>query len=298
MDPQNYTLVVTDDLGCESEISVVLITTKGEVLSAYPQASPVEICHGASATINANASGGSGNYTYTWSSTEPGWSENGPVINVSPESTTTYYVEVNDGFSKYTTHVVLPVLPVPEIDLLPPGYVEIGDDTIVACVRDTLLLDAGDEANPPNMEYLWSNNWAGQYMIAKTNGNWFDVQTHAVQVRNSVTTCTNNDEITIVFDFNACEIGIGEETVNKEIPVSIHPNPAGELFFMQSDASVELLEIKLLDVQGSLIYEFAYEDIPGTGWKSSVDISELNKGIYLLWINADGQKDIIKLIKH
>lgn len=297
MDPQNYTLRITDDKSCESDISTVLINTVGEVLSAFPQATPKEICYGGITTLKANATGGGGNYTYNWTSSEAGWSATGDNIKVNPLETTTYFVEVNDGFSSYSVHIVVPVLPLPEINLMPDGYIEYGDDTIVACVRDTIILDAGDENNPPAMEYLWSNNWAGQYNIAKTNGNWFDMQTHTVHVKNPVTTCSNEASITVVFDFNACSIGI-EESVSEEMPVIVHPNPGEGVFFMQSAEPIQKLEIKLLSIQGTLISEFTYLDIPAGGWKKPLDISNMNNGIYLLWISADGLGSVIKLIKH
>jgi hypothetical protein len=296
MDPQNYTLIITDEKGCTSDISTVLVNTIGEVLSSFPQATPKEICYGGSTTLKANATGGSGSYTYSWTSSESGWSASGDDIVVDPLETTTYFLEVNDGFSSYSAHVVVPVLMLPEIKLVPPGYIELGEDTIVACVRDTITLDAGDEANPPGTEFLWSNNWAGQYMIAKTNGNWFDVQTHSVQVRNPVTTCSNDDQITVLFDFNACAIGL-EETQTRDMPVTVNPNPGEGLFYLQSQTSIQKLDIKLLGVQGNMIFESSYNNIPEGGWKTPLDLSKMNKGIYLLWVNADGVSFVIKLIK-
>jgi hypothetical protein len=296
MEPQNFTLLLTDDRGCVSDVSDVLINVVGEDLGAFPQASPKEICLGVSTILQANATGGGGNYTYNWTSSEAGWSAAGDSIKVSPEQTTTYFLEVTDGYTTYNSHVVVPVLPLPKIDLLPSGYIELGKDTIVACVRDTITLDAGDDSNPVGTEYLWSNNWAGQYMIAKTNGNWFDIQTYAVQVRNPVTNCSSNDQVTVLFDFNACAIGIREMT-RTEMPVTVHPNPGKGLFYLQSSEQIERLETKVFTIEGISIIEKTFEDIPENGWKAAIDISGFDNGIYMLWLSVDGSAFVVKLIK-
>lgn len=297
MAPQNYTLIVTDNNGCVSEPNAVLINATGDGLAAYPQSDPYQVCIGGSVTLQANATGGGGSYTYTWTSTEPGWTATGDNIMVTPSVTTTYFVEVNDGFTTSTAHVIVPVLSLPEINLIPPGYVQIGQDTIVACVKDTVLLDAGNDTNPPDMEYLWSNAWGERYMIAKTNGNWFDIQSFSVEVTNSVTSCQNSSEITVLFDFNQCEIGVEEKpTIYR--PVTVHPNPNTGRFYIQSEIAVKELEIVLLTLQGSPVLEEKFTKVSGNGWESLLDISHLSNGVYLLWLNVDGQTYFQKVVKN
>ena len=296
MAPQNYTLVVTDTKGCPSDEDVVLINASGAGLAAYPQAFPAEICIGESTVLTANATGGGGNYTYTWTSSDAGWSAAGDNVEVTPAATTTYFVEVSDGFTTATAHIIVPVHQLPVVDLVPQGYEVVGDDTIAACVRDTIVLDAGNPANPPNMSYLWSNNWANRYMIAKTNGNWYDIQTYSVQVKNMITTCENSGQITVIFDFNQCAIGI-EEKIRVERPVTVHPNPNEGYFNITSQDDLSSLELKLLTMQGSLVVEFSFENIPSSGWEYPVDISKLPDGVYLLWIKADQSVYTQKIVK-
>jgi hypothetical protein len=227
----------------------------------------------------------------------PGWSETGDNIEVTPATTTTYYVEVNDGFTTSTSHIIVPVHPLPVIDLVPAGFEQVGEDTIVACVRDTVLLDAGNTDNPPNMNYLWSNNWADRYMIAKTNGNWYDMQTFDVIVKNMVTTCMNDGEITVIFDFNHCAIGV-EENIRVERPVTVRPNPNEGIFYVNTQYNIITLEIKLLTMQGSPVAEFTYNNVPAGGWESPIDMSGLLDGLYLLWIKADQSVYTQKIVKN
>lgn len=74
---------------------------------------PDQICLYESTQLMAIANGGSGNYTYQWS---PVTGLNNPNIQnpvASPEVTTTYTVEVNDGTSTISQQVVVTVHPLP-----------------------------------------------------------------------------------------------------------------------------------------------------------------------------------------
>ena len=294
--PQNYTLVVTDNNDCPSEPEPVFINVSGEGLSAYPQADPPEICYGESSTLNANATGGGGTYTYSWTSSGSGWSATGDNVIVTPYETTTYFVEVNDGFNTHSAHIILTVHPLPVIELIPPGSDITGSDSIAVCVRDTVVLDAGHSSNPSVMEYLWSNNWGDRFMVAKTNGNWFDVQSYSVQVRNPVTKCINNDEITIIFDFNHCAIGV-EEKLTIERPVKVYPNPNTGIFYVSSEISINNLNLSLLTMEGTLVKEYSHAQIPSGGWEGPRDISNLRSGVYLLYIMADNAVYTRKIVK-
>jgi hypothetical protein len=294
-EPQNYTLFITDANGCPGEPDVVLVNTAGDVLSAYPQSDPQEICLGGSATLSANAVGGGGNYIYNWTSTESGWSATGETVIVNPNEPTTYYLEVTDGFTTINTHYILPVHPLPEINLIPYGIPESGQDSIRVCVRDTVVLDAGNAANPPEMEYMWSNGFSGQKLIAKTNGNWIDFQHYSVDVTNALTTCTNSSEITVVFDFYQCSIGV-EENITEPPIVTIHPNPNSGIFTIETDRAIISLELKMTNLYGHTIFEKKYIQIPANGWDDTIDISSQPKGVYLLYLKVDGNRFTQKVV--
>ncbi len=86
-----YTVSATDSLGCTSAPQNITVTVN-PALTTNPIADAA-ICSGNSVTLNAAASGGDGNLTYTW---DPG-NVTGATQTFSPATTTTYTLVVSDG---------------------------------------------------------------------------------------------------------------------------------------------------------------------------------------------------------
>jgi len=106
-----FTVQVSDTYGCEASDDVTINVIGGE-LAVNPSTDKTDniICEGESITILANASGGNGSYTYTWSPEGSGAS-----FGATPTENTTYYVTVEDedGTTK-TGSVDVTVNPLPE----------------------------------------------------------------------------------------------------------------------------------------------------------------------------------------
>ena len=66
-------------------------------LSVIASATPSVIYLGETSQLNAEASGGSGSYTYSWTSVPAGFTSDIPDPVVQPAQTTKYFIEVNDG---------------------------------------------------------------------------------------------------------------------------------------------------------------------------------------------------------
>jgi hypothetical protein len=110
-----YTVTVTDQVtGCTGTDQVV-ITITGGPLAVSTTATPAAICVGGSSQLNALVSGGSGVYTYTWSSNPAGFSSTISNPLVTPIVTTIYTVSVNDGFNTATSSVTVTVNPLPTV---------------------------------------------------------------------------------------------------------------------------------------------------------------------------------------
>ncbi len=86
----NYTLTVTDKIGCTSTVTVTI--TQPALVVATPSG-PQVICIGQSATLSVSAIGGTPGYTYNWM---PG-NLTGPSVSVSPSKTTTYTITTVDA---------------------------------------------------------------------------------------------------------------------------------------------------------------------------------------------------------
>lgn len=112
---QEYILQVADSItGCNSK-DTVTIFIKGGPLSAIANASPTAICPGSSSQLNVTPSGGTGTYSYGWSSTPAGFTSTLKNPVVSPTTTTTYTVAVTSGNQIVTKNIVVTVNAAPMV---------------------------------------------------------------------------------------------------------------------------------------------------------------------------------------
>ena len=89
-----YTINVDDNNNCPAPAETVTITVNPPLALNMLPPGPIAICPGETATMNMNATGGDGNYTYTW---DGGSNPVNPPVSVTPALNTTYNFTVNDG---------------------------------------------------------------------------------------------------------------------------------------------------------------------------------------------------------
>lgn len=148
---QLFQLTVTDQQTLCSDLDEMLVIVMGGSLSVLIQVGQSPICQGTSTTLNAIASGGTGNYTYQWNSSIGGFSSTLQNPVVSPSVTTAYVVYVSDGVDTVNTGQFVIVDPSP--------IGALSDDTTL-CSNGQIVLDAGGGyAN-----YQWSNGLSGQQL--------------------------------------------------------------------------------------------------------------------------------------
>ncbi|MDO9257465.1 MAG: PKD domain-containing protein [Bacteroidales bacterium] len=109
---RTYTLTVDDAAGCSASNEMMVIVV-GTPLAAVPISSPTDVCFGTNAIINANATGGSGSYTYSWTSIPAGFTSTSSTIIVTPLVSTQYILTVSDGFNTASASVTTTVNPLP-----------------------------------------------------------------------------------------------------------------------------------------------------------------------------------------
>jgi len=128
----DFTLTVTDLAnGCQHS-DVVKVTIIGGPLAAHISADPDAICRGGTAAINAQVSGGSGTYMFTWLSDPPGFSSNLEDVVVQPEFTTTYTLVIADGVGNLTRSVTITVYPDPSATAGSPQTIPFGTYTTLS----------------------------------------------------------------------------------------------------------------------------------------------------------------------
>jgi len=105
-----FTLQVTNlETGCQEHDDVVVYLYLGP-LTINPTASEDTTCAGSDVTLHAYPSGGTGNFTFLWTSAPAGWSSTEETTSVSPDTTTIYYLMVNDGVITIYDSVLVTVL--------------------------------------------------------------------------------------------------------------------------------------------------------------------------------------------
>lgn len=274
-EPTLFNLFVTDaQTGCVCEApDAVIVNITGSALACNPTVQPGVICEGASAQLFVVAGGGTGNYSYQWTSNPPGFTSSQPDPYVTPFVTTTYTVTLSDDYNSVVGSVTLTVNPSPDINLGP-------DATI--CVFDTVTLDAGN----PGSSYIWSNGSTERTIMVGTTGIGFDIKTYSVIVT-SPDGCVSSGQRTIIFDFAACS-GIDEPSSGN---LRIYPNPGNGLIKVENLAGRGSYILNVTDMFGTEVIDnlpVIFEENDNT---FILDMTSEPPGLYLIRIMENG-KDI------
>ncbi|HAL64008.1 MAG TPA: hypothetical protein DCP10_00360, partial [Bacteroidales bacterium] len=130
-----FTLSVEDDKGCENFDNKWVYLT-GTPLAVDPSALNNPICEGSSTLLDANASGGSENYTYLWN--PPDYLDDPTIATptASPPTSITYSVTVNDGYNTANGTINLMVIPTPTAFNVNGGGAYCAGDTGVSIQLD------------------------------------------------------------------------------------------------------------------------------------------------------------------
>ncbi len=181
-----YTVTITDNpSGCTTDCSsIVLVFDPSCTINGLN-----EICSGQSADLTANPSGGTGEYTYDWSS-----GGTSAVESVSPTATTTYSVTITDitaGCTFICDHTVTVYDPMCSIS---------GDQEI--CVGQNTLLTSAVTGSTGNLQYSWSTG---------ANTPTIDVSptsttTYSLTVTDITLNCSTECDITVQVSDPSCNI--------------------------------------------------------------------------------------------
>ncbi len=173
-----FVLMVTDVVsGCKGYDTVV-VYVQGGPLHVVVSVNDNEICSGESIQLQATASGGSGNYTYNWSSNPSGFTSNISNPTDNPVQSTIYYVTVSDGNTSTIGSVQVTVHSLP--------VVEAHATSTEICEGSQVTL-YGSGAN----SYVWNNGVTNNVPFVPTT-----TQTYTV-TGTDANGCTATDQITI-----------------------------------------------------------------------------------------------------
>jgi hypothetical protein len=261
------------------------------LLTVLLSATPDTICVGDSTQLNANATGGSGTYTYSWTSDPSGFTSHVKNPVVSPAITTSYIVVVHDSTSNLT-------------------------DSITVTVNEKPTANAGLNASYPNTVTLFpvagtATNYSSVKWLTAGDGT-FNIDT----VLNSLYTPGPNDRhdggvlLTLeAFPLIPCTdtatdtvfirllfpVGIAPSAA---VPFDINliPNPATDVCnLIVYGASGTDMAIIIRDLEGKTI--FMDQDKPQSqNYSKVIDLNSFPKGVYMVKVQTSLQSITKKLV--
>lgn len=246
-----YTVTVTGNNGCSATADVVVAITGGN-LSAVVSATDTTICNGETTQLLVVASGGSGSYTYSWTSAPSGFTSTLNNPYVTPTTTTTYIVNVSDGVNSTAVTFTVTVLPLPA----QPSITQ----------NDTLLVSSSATNNQWYYYGAIINGATNQVLDPDLDGSY--------QVQ--------------VIDANGCSSPLsdayeyiqvtGITDLNLSSSVLLYPNPASNFITLQGSLLDKDFETLIYDQTGRLVLQNQNN--------KTIATTQLCSGMYIIQIKA------------
>ncbi|MDP4282465.1 MAG: T9SS type A sorting domain-containing protein [Bacteroidota bacterium] len=254
----------------------------GSVFSAGVTASPEVLCLGQSTTLNATATGGSGAYTYSWSSIPAGFTSSQQDTTITPLVSTTYICTVSDGTNSKT-------------------------DSVLVTVNGMTTVTAGNDTTYPNslsafqvfgqasnyQSLLWTTSGDGHFSMDTVATTVYFTGTNdksygAVDLTlfaSALPPCTTSasDTVHITLSWPA---GIGEE-INGPFGIFMSPNPSNGVFSLTvRNLTDPQAVITVSDIQGKILYTDNVKG-PAKSITRTISMPGISKGIYIIKVKSD-----------
>jgi hypothetical protein len=265
--------------------------TFANLLNVSTTATPATICLGDSSQLNAEAAGGSGTFTYAWTSSPAGFTSTLQNPWVYPAVTTRYYVDVNDGVTTITDSVDVTVNQVP--------VVSAGNDTIV-CGWTANFPVAGSGSFLGLLQWTTSGDgtFTNPTLLSTTyTPSYNDKISGSVTLTltaEALAPCTglSSDAMQVVFD--PCT-GIADPETMK-LGMEISPNPTSGVFVLTlNNGNKGPVTLTVTDVTGKTILERTITTDKKV-LKETVDLGKQPNGIYLVKLKSDHETATKKVV--
>ncbi len=201
----------------------------GNELSVSVIAADNLICNNENVQITATASGGSGGYTYTWTSNPAVFTSELSNPVVTPANTTTYFVSVNDGFNTASGQTTIVVNPLPPAIAGPDRSIFQGQNTELGAAANT------------GSTYSWISNPIG-FTSIEANPTVIPSLTTTYTVTETITStgCSNSHSVTVTVNSLPASF----------IPVWLPGNGVDHMNFYVSTATLDGVDLQPGDVIG------------------------------------------------
>ena len=263
-------LTATNAVGPGTTVKTDYINAGGAVLLTVT-ADPESVCEGGSVQLNAEAVGGNGSYTYSWSSNPLGFFSTLQNPVVVPLVNTTYNVNVSDGDQTVLGSVYVTVNEYPEIVL--------GDWPDDLCNQGTPPVQL--TADPEGGIYEGTGVTITGVFTAETAELGWNVITYTYEDENG---CESAAQDSIYVD--DC-VGITEPA--EALPeINLYPNPSAGFITLESEKEIERIEI--IDQTGKMVL---MKKVDG---KTTYLSSLRAKGMYYVRIYIENENALPTLI--
>lgn len=259
------------------------------ILDITATATPSNICIGQNSQLDAVPTGGSGIYTYSWTSIPSGFTSNLPNPVATPVINTQYIVAVNDG--NLTKR-----------------------DTVTVTVNQEPTAFAGNNATYPNTVPLFpAAGTASNYSSVKwfTDGDGhFNIDTVPASLYYPGTADKNNGGVDLTL--KAYPLGTCADTASSTVHITlsfpqgigthssgvfgftITPNPSNGNFSLIIDGIANsVASITVTDITGR---EIVSEKGVSIGLAKEISLAGYPKGTYFIRVSTDQQSAIKKLV--
>lgn len=273
----------TYDYVCTPHVAMGMVgsftVTAAAPLTVSVSADPPSLCQGQSTMLFSFPSGGTGSYSYSWTSSPAGFTSNQQNPQATPSVTTQYTCTVTSGSQTATASVTVTVQGA--------ATASAGTD-VTYCDNIGSFPVSGTASNYSAVS--WTTSGDGTF----TNGNtlndtympgpndllagWVNLILQA----NPVLPCTAPATDTVHITFILCT-GT-EEAQNGRIPVSVFPNPASGQVTLQSGLT-ETGTVRIFDIRGRMVHEEAF-GASASGVKRMMDLTGFPSGIYQVTVTS------------
>lgn len=259
--------------------------------STVASAAPALVCIGDSTQLYVSPNGGSGSYTYLWSSVPAGFNSTIQNPKAAPSQFTKYIVQTSDG--------LLTRIDTVNVNVQSRPVVNAGADTTVCWY----VTSVGLHGSATNYKAIgWTTSGSGSFSNNSTLETTYmptladklagSVNVTLVAIANSP--CTGNESHTKKITFDQCT-GVAED-LSTSPSLSIQPNPASSsvnITLKGTGKGVAILTITSTD--GKIVYS---ENIQGSGkiLTKNLDVTGFAKGFYVVQLRAAEQTTSGKLV--
>ena len=276
-----FYLTVNDGFGCAGSDEVLVNILSPVTMVTY--SSEDTICAGNMTQLYVNPIGGNSSFTFSWTSYPLGFTSNLQNPVVYPEITTSYRVQVDDGFSSTYGYVTVVAKPLPLIPEIP-----VGQDTIDLRVSQTSTYAI--TGSQYALTYIWeltpplagSISGSGTTGVVEWNLNYRGECFINVKAVNTCGQSISSDAKQVMV---VNSTGIIE---NELITITVYPNPNEGTFAIKCPKAID--KVIIMDVSGKIIDEVTSPD-PKHSYKY-----ELAEGVYLIHVEVLGIEFVRKII--